>query len=332
MHRPIAGHGQVVRADEGIEVRAAGVVEMVFGEKLAVDFDAKKAGLFGDMDAVLCGGGNRERASDKHQREQRRKRMGAERRKIHSGRGAGLRIEDLIAAKPAGALGGIGNLHPGSLVVEDGEFGAVADFVVGGGFLERAVADLGFTGDDDDAGSEIIKVEGDGKTHGEQKHDHGDGDGIRTQGGFEVGPPLGESERQEQEPERDHQESCPFVEREFIEKSADAVGLVGHAAAGAGAGEVEVGAEVGVTRRESFCLEIRSDGAAELVRLEKGVAAVEIKGGGGIPGGKEFVVGVGGIGKLALLVKSVGGVEAGGEVIGAKVRARKRGEQEEREQ
>ncbi len=51
---------------------------------------------------------------------------------------------DLVGADPAGALDGVGDLEPFILLIENGDFHAVAQIEIAFGFRERAVADHGF--------------------------------------------------------------------------------------------------------------------------------------------------------------------------------------------
>ena len=50
--RPFPGHGQFVRAEHRIEIRARNVFVMVFGERFAVDLDAKFVVQLGDLHRI----------------------------------------------------------------------------------------------------------------------------------------------------------------------------------------------------------------------------------------------------------------------------------------
>jgi hypothetical protein len=53
-HGPIAGHGRIAGADEGVAVWAGHVLEEVFGEKLPVNLDAQPVSQLGELDALFC--------------------------------------------------------------------------------------------------------------------------------------------------------------------------------------------------------------------------------------------------------------------------------------
>ena len=59
LHRPVAGHRQIVRAEHRITKRAGHILEMILGEELAVDVHAQSVGQLDDLDpGARCGSGS----------------------------------------------------------------------------------------------------------------------------------------------------------------------------------------------------------------------------------------------------------------------------------
>ena len=52
LHRPVARHGHVARADERVAIGTRHVLEEIFGEEPPVDFDTEPVGEFGDLDTL----------------------------------------------------------------------------------------------------------------------------------------------------------------------------------------------------------------------------------------------------------------------------------------
>ena len=53
LHRPVARHGQTVRAENRVKERAGNIFEMILGEQLAIDFDAEPVVELRDVNAVF---------------------------------------------------------------------------------------------------------------------------------------------------------------------------------------------------------------------------------------------------------------------------------------
>lgn len=218
--------------------------------------------------------------------------------------------EDLIAAEPADAGRIGGDLEPFVVLIEDAEFRAVMDGEGGGGVFKRAFANGDIAGDDDGFASGTVIEPGGNDAGAEKNRDDGGCGEVESERVFERGTPFAEGEEEKAEPESGGGEKGPFVEAQFAEESLGAVGREGRSL-NLVASELEIGTDVRIARSESFGLEVRGDGFADLAGFEVGVAEVVVEGDGFLARVKDVFVGGNGVGEFAGVVKVVGGVEGG---------------------